>query len=45
MKNHLKHLLMNKPWRLYLIDNKSLTEISKMLNITKSKLKNEYGLK
>ena len=32
-------------WRLYLIDNKSLSEISKLLNITKSKLKNTYGLK
>ena len=32
-------------WRLYLIDNKSLSEISKLLNITKSKLKNNYGLK
>jgi len=36
---------MNEPWRLYLLDNKSLTEISKMLNITKNKLINEYGLK
>jgi DNA-directed RNA polymerase specialized sigma24 family protein len=32
-------------WRLYLIDNKSLSEISKLLNITKSKLKNTYGIK
>ena len=32
-------------WRLYIIDNKSLSEISKLLNITKSKLKNTYGLK
>lgn len=36
---------MTKAWRLYLLDNKSLTEISKLLNITKNKLKNEYGLK
>ena len=32
-------------WRLYIADNKSITEISKLLNITKSKLKNTYGLK
>lgn len=32
-------------WRLYIVDNKSITEISKLLNITKSKLKNTYGLK
>jgi len=36
---------MNKVWRLYLIDNKSITEISKELNITKNKLKLKYGLK
>ena len=30
---------MHKVWRLYLIDNKSITEISKELNITKNKLK------
>ena len=32
-------------WRLYLVNNKSITEISKELNITKTKLKNYYGLK
>lgn len=36
---------MHRAWRLYLLDNKSLTEISKLLNVTKNKLKNEYGLK
>ena len=36
---------MHKVWRLYLLDNKSITEISKELNITKSKLKVQYGLK
>tara|TARA_B100000575_G_C22481049_1_gene318535 strand:- start:95 stop:211 length:117 start_codon:yes stop_codon:yes gene_type:complete len=36
---------MHKIWRLYLLDNKSITEISKELNITKSKLKLKYGLK
>ncbi len=36
---------MAEPWRLYLLHNKSLTEISNILNIAKSKLKNEYGLK
>jgi len=36
---------MHKAWRLYLLDNKSLTEISKLLNITKNKLKTQYGLK
>ena len=36
---------MHKVWRLYLLDNKSITEISKELNITKGKLKTQYGLK
>ena len=36
---------IHKVWRLYLLDNKSITEISKELNITKSKLKIQYGLK
>lgn len=36
---------MHKVWRLYLLDNKSITEISKELNITKSKLRRQYGLK
>jgi len=36
---------MHKVWRLYLIDNKSITEISKELNITKSKLQTQYGIK
>jgi len=36
---------MHKVWRLYLIDNKSVSEISKELNITKNKLKLKYGLK
>ena len=36
---------MHKVWKLYLIDNKSITQISKELNITKSKLKVKYGLK
>ena len=36
---------MHKVWRLYLLDNKSITEISNKLNITKSKLKTQYGLK
>lgn len=36
---------MHKVWRLYLLDNKSITEISKELNITKSKLKTQFGLK
>tara|TARA_R100000479_G_scaffold164205_1_gene102979 strand:- start:699 stop:815 length:117 start_codon:yes stop_codon:yes gene_type:complete len=36
---------MHKVWRLYLLDNKSITQISKELNITKSKLKLKYGLK
>ena len=36
---------MHKVWRLYLINNKSITEISKELNITKNKLKTQYGLK
>lgn len=36
---------MHKVWRLYLLDNKSITEISKELNITKSKLRIKYGLK
>lgn len=35
---------MHKVWRLYLLDNKSITEISKELNITKSKLKTKYGI-
>ena len=38
-------LRINKVWRLYLLDNKSITQISKELNITKSKLKLKYGLK
>ena len=36
---------MHKVWRLYLLDNKSITEISKELNIIKNKLKLKYGLK
>ena len=36
---------MHKVWRLYIIDNKSITEKSKELNITKNKLKLKYGLK
>ena len=36
---------IHKVWKLYLLDNKSITEISKELNITKSKLKIQYGLK
>ena len=36
---------MHKVWRLYIIDNKSISEISKELNITKNKLKLKYGLK
>jgi len=36
---------MHEVWRLYIIDNKSITEISKELNITKNKLKLKYGLK
>ena len=36
---------MHKVWRLYLLDNKSITQISKELNITKNKLKLKYGLK
>jgi DNA-binding transcriptional regulator LsrR (DeoR family) len=36
---------MHKVWRLYLLDNKSITEISNQLNITKNKLKTQYGLK
>lgn len=37
--------MFNKVWRLYLVSNKSITEISEQLNITKSKLKIKYGLK
>lgn len=36
---------MHKVWRLYLLNNKSITEISKELNITKTELKIKYGLK
>lgn len=36
---------MHKVWRLYLLNNKSITEISKELNITKTKLRIKYGLK
>jgi hypothetical protein len=32
---------MHKVWRLYIIDNKSISEISKQLNITKNKLKTQ----
>ena len=38
-------MMFNRVWRLYLVNNKSITEISEKLNITKSKLKIKYGLK
>lgn len=39
------NMMRNKIWRMYLVDNKSVSEISTLLNITKTKLKKEYGLK
>ena len=38
-------MMINRVWKLYLVNNKSITEISEQLNITKSKLKIKYGLK
>ena len=38
-------MMFNRVWKLYLVNNKSITEISEQLNITKSKLKIKYGIK